>query len=681
MKYCRLIVILMLLGRTAAGSDRFDEIRHRWASYLVGESVGPVPGFRGQLARDTAADYTYSKEITNSYRRVFNLALAYERPGNPLFHDAGIRAVIFKELNWLYRNQYNESIALPVPAAGSDVHNWWDYKIGIPLLLNNVVVLLYEELPEKDRLRYMAAVAHFTPDWTDAYTRKPAVVQFTAANRVWVSTVIAVRALILKQAAGLKMASEGLSPVFVETASGDGFYADGSFIQHVKHPYTGGYGISLLTTLAEEIYLLSGTPWALGEKEVEHLRKWLDHSFAPVMFRGNVMSMVEGREISRPDAQGDKKGLLVAQAVKLLGDTLKPAAGYYQFAHMDRAVQQTSGYAFGVSMHSSRIYNYETRTNYENIKGWHTSDGMTYLYDADTGQYNDGFWATVNYFHLPGTTVEEDSQVPGFKTSSKNWVGGVVMGDYGASGMDLATAGQTLTGKKSWFMLNGKVVCLGAGISNKDGVEVNTYIEQRKLAAGAVFLTDNHTWAHLTSASAIGYCFLGGAGFSMNRTAQSGAWFDVNVNYSKQVISHEYLTLWQKQDNSHTEYAYVLLPGFSVNQTKAFTARPDVKILMNSNQQQAIYSESLKLTAVNFWQPGKVGGITCDGPAAVIRQGQQVAISDPTMLDGTIIVTLQESAIRVLRADPEIKVLSLAPVRFSFVGKKLDGRTAKVVFE
>ena len=39
--------------------------------------------------------------------------------------------------------------------------------------------------------------------------------------------------------------------MFAFVTSGDGFYVDGSFIQHTRHPYTGSYGLVLLERCRE----------------------------------------------------------------------------------------------------------------------------------------------------------------------------------------------------------------------------------------------------------------------------------------------------------------------------------------------------------------------------------------------------------------------------------------------
>ena len=136
-------------------------------------------------------------------------------------------------------------------------------------------------------------------------------------------------------------------------------------------------------------------------------------------------------------------------------------------------------------MSSSRIANYESG-NGENLEGWFTGDGMMYLYlgNPDT-QYTSDFWPTVDEYHLPGTTEEEFTRAAAAganHTTGQPWVGGAqVAGSYGTAGMSVAAYGTTLRAKKSWFMFDNEIVCLGAAITCGDGSEVDTTVEDRRL--------------------------------------------------------------------------------------------------------------------------------------------------------------------------------------------------------
>jgi hyaluronate lyase len=152
------------------------------------------------------------------------------------------------------------------------------------------------------------------------------------------------------------------------------------------------------------------------------------------------------------------------------------------YAGMDQAVHLRPGFGFGVSMSSHRIGTYES-TNGENLKGWYTGVGMTYLYNNDPLQFTD-YWPTVNKYRLPGTTIDtmprEDEEGAGY-LSPKTWAGGTeLLGQYATAGMDLKGYGSTLKAKKSWFMFDDEVVALGTGITSTDNRTIETTEQSRQ---------------------------------------------------------------------------------------------------------------------------------------------------------------------------------------------------------
>jgi len=88
----------------------------------------------------------------------------------------------------------------------------------------------------------------------------------------------------------------------------------------------------------------------------------------------------------------------------ITGDAL-PFTGTKLYASMDRFVQRTTDYMVGLGLYSSRISSFEAG-NKENKRGWHTADGMLYLYNDDQVQFNSSYWPTVDPYRLPGTTVD-----------------------------------------------------------------------------------------------------------------------------------------------------------------------------------------------------------------------------------------------------------------------------------
>ncbi|MBI5396119.1 MAG: DNRLRE domain-containing protein, partial [Verrucomicrobia bacterium] len=544
---------------------------------------------------------------------------------------------------------------------------------------------------------------HFTP--------APA---YTAGNRTYTDVVVAVRGVIVKDAAKLALARDGLSPVFPYTWF-EGFHVDGSFIQHTAFPYNGGYGSALLKDLGNTMWLLKGSTWELTDPAQANSYRWVAEAYEPFIYKGACMDIVRGRGSSRSGEDhaeghsimqsllrwtqlapsgdaltfkqmlkywmqqdtyrnfvsniGNINLLLLAQAIRDDG-SITPRGelvAHRQFPEMDRVVHLRPGFGLALSMFSTRIKNYESINN-ENLKGWYSADGMTYLYNGDLKQFSDSFWPTVNKYRLPGTTVDTLALANGQgqgSYGSQSWVGGAeIRGSYGVAGMSLDSVYGTLTAKKSWFMFDDEVVALGSGITSADGRTIETIVENRKLTtAGNNALTVNGvakpatlgwseqmagvSWIHLSSnapGNHIAYYFPGGATLNGLREARTGSWRDINAGGSTNLVTRNYMTLWfdHGANPAGATYAYVMLPGKTTNEVSAYAANPHITILENSVAAQAVRETNLNITAVNFWQdaPKTVSYITCDRQAAVIAQeapGElEVSVSDPTQANATV---------------------------------------------
>jgi hyaluronate lyase len=761
----------------------YDSMRTKWYNFLTTPAAGvtdvsDAQSYWASMNKTAGRTYLWSNytfgrsgDITNSYRRLGVMARAYCIPNAALFHNAAMLNDMISALQWLYANKYNENLpasALPNPANGSNVINWWDFQIGTPLELNDIVTLLYNDLSAMDKNNYMTVIDFFAHDFSQCYVSSCAG-QFTGANRVWISSVIALRGVLVKDSSRIQYASNNLSPVFVYASDGDGFYRDGSFVQHGNFAYTGGYGISLLSIIAEELYLLHNTSFFPTDTNLSNVYNWVYDSYVPIIYKGGLMSNTMGREIARIDDQEMNTGRLAAEAVALLSalaptvhktrlqslvkqwitetdqsvssparykvlldaiindNTIAPSTeagyAYRQFANMDRVVQRTPGYTFSISLYSDRMQNYESRTGIENIKGWHTGDGMSYLYTADTSQFNSHFWPTVDAYRLPGTTVVANTTVDAYKLNNKSWAGGAALLDrYGVTGWDYDPVSQLQSGKKSWFMFNGKIVCLGAGIITASGSgNVHTYIDQRKLkndnsnvvtVNGTVLpvnmaspqTVSNAVWAHVTgnvANTAVGYYFPTPFTLNIDRKLNTGTWADWNIYQSATTRSNYYTTLWKNHgvstsntNSAANKYDYVLLPNYTVAQTQAYAASPDVDILQNTTTAQAARDKSANIIAANFFSNASTS-LTVDGVSAYLISSKAssfimqrsndtlyVAVSDPTMLNTTSFnIAIKETAIAVIYKDPEITVNNLGTIHFTASVNATRGRSLKVAFK
>ncbi|MET8468431.1 polysaccharide lyase 8 family protein [Streptomyces sp. NPDC006422] len=670
-----------------------------------------------------------------SYPRLRTLAIAWTTPGTSLSGDAGVRDALLDALRFLHTTGYNDT--------RSESGNWWFWEIGAPRALLDTCVLLRAQLPAEDLAAYLKTVAKFVPN-ADRRTNAPSLAE-TGANRADKAVIVALRGLLARDAGVVALARDGLSDVrdggrnslFQYVTSGDGFYEDGSFVQHSSVAYTGTYGGVLLGSAGQLIALLADSQWAVTDPAVEVLYEAVDRSFVPVMFDGVMMDALRGRAVSRerardhtdgaatasyilqladgaPKAYADRwrstvKGWIrrnqetpylrlvglpaLARAKALLADSAaRPAeriTGHHVFADMDRVVHRRPGWACTLSLSSKRIAAYEAG-NGENLHGWYTGDGMTYLYDGDDlDAFGDDFWPTVNPYRLPGTTVDTRERADlgtGAGTGTfrpKNAVaGGAVLDSrYGAAAMELIADGSTLRAKKAWFFLDNAVVALGAGITASDGRGVETVVENRNLHAdGTPLLTvdgrpqpsdagwsarlADARWAHLEGTG--GYVFPAGGPLRALREERTGTWRSLNTGAdtggSTTPVTRRYATLWFDHGPSpaSASYAYVLLPGATAATTAAWARSAPVRVLANSATVQAVESSRLGLLAAHFWAAGTVEGLRADGPVTVLVRrrddGITVAVADPGRTATTLSVELPFPVRDVVRADDTVSV-------------------------
>lgn len=528
----------------------------------------------------------------------------------------------------------------------------------------------------------------------------------------------------------------------------DGYYRDGSFMMHEGYSYNTGYGTAMLENLPLQIYTLHGTRWAYSAEKTGIVCNWVYNAYIPIIFKGGVMDMTKGREIARPHLQSHMMGHRVASAICGLVDAVPEEDSkkikeivkgwviydtyldFFSYAHaenqrqdfagatirmerlagdssiipitdfnmakmytvMDRAVVFRPGYAYGLAMNSSRVLPYEDLRG-ENRRGWYTGEGTLYYYtDNDLGHYDGDYWATIDLHRLPGTTVDtrrraDDEGNKAGKYSDQDWVGGAGLdGKYLAVGMSLHAWKVTLTAKKSWFMLDGKVVALGAGISSTDGRNIETIVENRKLKTdGSNTLTvngevmpsvngwygalENVKWIHLENSG--GYYFPSNPRLHALRENRSGSWKDLGGNGTD--WGNNYFAAFWFDHGANPEnksYEYVLLPNMTAKETREYAQNPDIVISENSTKAQAVRDTSAGITGINFWAETDggytVSGVTCDKKAAFIMiegvQGMRISVSDPTWKnDGEIRFEVNKAVGKLISKDDEITVIQTSP--------------------
>src|SRR5262249_19830642 len=157
-----------------------------------------------------------------SFTRLRQIALAYATPGTSLTGSSSTASKVVTAMSAL-DGTYSVNQA--------EYGNWWDWEIGTPQVLEDLCVLLYDQIPATQLASHLAAIDHFVPT---PYLMMPARTVSTGANRADLARVFALRGILGAKADALATARDCLSDVFPFVLTGDGLYADGSFVQHTN---------------------------------------------------------------------------------------------------------------------------------------------------------------------------------------------------------------------------------------------------------------------------------------------------------------------------------------------------------------------------------------------------------------------------------------------------------------
>ncbi|HDB5628512.1 TPA: polysaccharide lyase 8 family protein [Staphylococcus aureus] len=585
---------------------------------------------------------TKSADMTRTYRNIEKIAEAMNHPKTTLKNDEN-KKKLKDALEWLHKNAYGKdpdkkvadlktNFSKSAPQKNTNL-NWWDYEIGTPKSLTNTLILLNGDISSDEKKKYTAPIKTFAPKSDEILSSVGKAEPAKGGNLVDIAKVKLLESIIEEDKDMTKNSIDSFNKVFTYVQSNstgkerNGFYKDGSYIDHQDVPYTGAYGVVLLEGISQMMPMIKETPFKETSQNDTILKSWIDDGFMPLIYKGEMMDLSRGRAISRENETSHSASVTVMKSLLRLSDAMdestkakykkivktsvKSDSSYKQndylssysdiskmkalmedstlstndltqqlkiYNDMDRVTYHNKDldFAFGLSMTSKNVARYESINN-ENLKGWHTGAGMSYLYNSDVKHYRDNFWATADMKRLAGTTTLDNEEPKENKNSDKTFVGGTKFDDQHASiGMEFENQDKTLTAKKSYFILNDKIVFLGTGIKNTDSsMDPVTTIENRKANGYTLYTDDKQTTnsdnqetnsVFLESTDTkknIGYHFLNKSKINVKKESHTGKWSEINKSQKTEDKKDEYYEVTQKHSNSDNKYGYVLYPSLS----------------------------------------------------------------------------------------------------------------------
>lgn len=704
-----------------------------------------------------------SFDMTKQFVSMFKLVIGYGTYGCFHYKDRALKEDILFALDWLYNNLYGQNEIEGKGWRDTSEYNWWDWYCGSARPLCDALMIMEEDLTPGQIKKYLSLYddlrtkmrMEMTPACAASrvYTGTAAAALEEDYDRM-AGMVNDYNLLLAAVDSGNGIQEDGLYKTH------DYFpYAAAYGTECLLGRFTNiqailaGTAFELATPYKYEScrwmyetfgpitfngYMTNAQSGRLKRNEDTFtgyfIAAMLDFIGVFGMDDDNRLKQMIRRSVRKENISAVSSYLSVAQLTKLWGimdDESIHIQPYYKnkiYYTGDSIMHQRNDYGFALSMSSSRIAPWES-LNGVNLTGWYQGDGMLYTYiDTDPTQYNLSYWKEANPYHMPGTTVDTQKRIATSIAKSsdvltkQNFVGAAGFNElYATAAMQLEAYHNdnknavlstedyggdapyhkcTLMAKKAWFMFDDEVVALGSDINAKDGFEVHTVIENRKLVrceqktdikdgrpAGkiipdtAVITADgiviekkstyrksftNPSWVHIE----------GIAGYWLPRRGE--------LVMDKVTNNESFLEMWLNHGINPDKgtYAYVILPKKTARQTAEYAENPDVEILLNTEAIQAVRENKLKLTGMVFWEPGTFGDITVSVPVIMmdgISGGtRQITVADPTQLLAEGVLTVKGSY-KAAFADERCTIIPVGKdteIKINFDGSK--GRTLTI---
>lgn len=199
------------------------------------------------VPHSTAALSTY-------YTNLYTMAQAYASPRSSYYKDAALGERLRFGLSWMHAHRYGEAEWREegwYTAVTAD--NWWDWMIGAPTALVHTLAVTDGPVPQEERQQYLADISRFVPQ-----------VGMNDSNKACITYVVLASAILAEDAARFANGYDAAQRLFYHTdrdvrySTGmqEGFYSDGSYLFHGRHPMNGTYGLEHYKSLASLAVIL-----------------------------------------------------------------------------------------------------------------------------------------------------------------------------------------------------------------------------------------------------------------------------------------------------------------------------------------------------------------------------------------------------------------------------------------
>lgn len=613
----------------------------------------------------TDIDYTNTSNSTwipiQHLDRLLLIAQSYSKSASSQYNSNSVRDKIVLGLQY-WKTQTPTSI------------NWYFNDISGPSQYSKILVLLKGKIDNT----LLFDLSTYLKDQTDRFTNG-------GENLVWIAEITLNKGVIENSDALITKAIKATaSTLAIADVDGVvGIKIDNSYHLHATLLYSGGYGLSFVTSTLTNIELVAGTKYysEYTSDKLAILGNYVLYGLQRFSFKRIIDFSTVGRYIARTNltsgiSTGTLDRLIKADPARasqytnyknFINGSKFENPGSTFFFKSDILTKNGPDYYMSARMISTRTVGTET-TNGENLKGFYLPIGATNFYTSGNEYYN--IFPSWNWARIPGITAEDSEVI--YSASDKKatkgtneFSGGVSNGKDGICAFDGNFNG--IKARKSYFIFGDAMICLGMGITASKLNPIITSVNQC-FANGTVTLFDGTKSTNITKSSAtntydnlrwihhdkIGYIFTEGSKTNVTNSDQTGSWFDINTSHSKTPVVSNVFSVWidHTKKPTNSSYQYIVAPNLTLDEFKNYYNTHGFVVVENTGDIQAVKNVKAGLFGVVFYKAGIVDfgddfKVTADREAIVLISGTaenfKISVGDPLFKATTIKITMNKN--------------------------------------
>ena len=456
--------------------------------------------------------------------------------------------------------------------------NWWPYEIGIPRVLHEIIFTLYNDLPKEKVFNYLNITSFYVPNALYIFYRRNWPMQkyevATYANLADNIYIALLKAIMLEDNSTLNYLFRLIKRTLKFTKHNDGFYADGSFIQHKNIPYNASYGEVLLNSLTKLLKIFKLINFNIKEY-CQKLINIIKISYEPFLYNHYALEATRGRAVSRKSQDASYSYQIIVKSIKLLANLSDNEYLFnllnnlennnydieaLAFNYMDRYLYRNNEFAITFNNNSAYIANYEA-INGENLLGFYQANGTYDLYYNNKNKLEE---VKINPYYRCGSTnalvVEKPNEV-----YKNNLSIGVVLDNL----LSVYFHNETYySGNFSRFVLANSIIFVGSNINSKEVLHHTIYDDSNLTLNGSLASANEILIKNVDNAKLVDY-------------SETRSYADLNVNEDKTIINCVGKRLIIPNVK---EYSYQIYPSYkNVDDDYTLINNDDYHILQYSN--------------------------------------------------------------------------------------------------